>query len=469
MNLGIVKSIEPPLNRGNDRTADNPGNNQQVHVFSKPTRREILILCTLLFTSLLIKLFLVTLTPELKTFGDQDAYLAEAQQILDGNRTAAYRGPGYPAFVAACKRLMGNTTTAVRVGNVFISGLLIVFFWCLGRELFSPRAGLLAAAWLALYPRSIIMTQFVFSENLYIVCLVAGIWLSCRVFRKSSRIGCIGAGVAFGIGILTREVLVYFLPCLLVAALIVSGMPFRERLLRAVLILITSLIVVMPWTIRNYFVHSRFMLVGYSDGIPLFEGNYPLKDKLEVRRIRERLRQKFTLESGNSRVITNDKIKERAWHWIRIRQPWWFFEKIARNGPLLLRPSKLNDVLWGKWTMLGKREPLVRKVLLLAVFLPIHVFTLLLGGIGLAHWRMKGREIVPLMYLLFAFLIHIVANAGPFRFQYTYEWVLFLAGAVTLDRGLPRSTGRIATGGLILILIVISQVAVGDIWAAAFK
>ena len=74
-----------------------------------------------------------------------------------------------------------------------------------------------------------------------------------------------------------------------------------------------------------------------------------------------------------------------------------------------------------------------------------------------------------LMYLVFSFMAHIVANAGHFRFEYPYEWILCLAGAVALDRGPPRSPGRRVVAGLIVALIAVSQLAIHDVWTDAFR
>jgi hypothetical protein len=238
------------------------------------------------------------------------------------------------------------------------------------------------------------------------------------------------------------------------------------------LLLVTTLAIVLPWTIRNYQVHGDFVLIGYSDGIALFEGNYLAESPMAVFRERVSLSNQYIAEADGAGIdgfdrqnkIMNDRIQQDGMRAIRERQPMWIFEKIATNVPRILRPNVQNEVLIGKWPMTPERQRQLSKTLLLTFFLPVHVLLLLLGPIGLAWWRIRSPAVLPLLYLAFSFAIHIAANAAHFRFEYPYEWVLIAGAAVTLDRGLPGTALRRAVALALVAVAIGSQFAIPDIW-----
>jgi len=435
------------------------------------TRRELRILALVVALGLALRLALVAAAHGVELYGDQAVYAAEAAQILAGVPTDAYRGPGYPAFLAAWQWLFGEGPGAPRVGNALAGGLAIVVFWALLRELFAPRAALIGAGLLAFYPRALFMPVYLFAENTYCLLLMSGIWMAIRAAGRGRRAAALAAGLAFGLGILTREMLVYFVPVAAGVLLLFGEHARRERALRAALLVATAAAVVLPWTIRNHRVHDAFVLVGYSDGIPLFEGNYPAPPPAVLEK-RFALTRQYTEEARlagiedpvRQRKFANDRLREDAWRAIRERQPGWILEKLAWNGPRIFRPNVLREVLLGKWPMPPERQESLARVLLFGLFLPAHVLLLSLGAVGLAHWRLAGAAVLPLLHLGYSVAIHLIANAAHFRFEAPYEWVLLAGVALTLDRGLPRTRSRRLVALLLLVLAIAPQLTLRDAW-----
>jgi 4-amino-4-deoxy-L-arabinose transferase-like glycosyltransferase len=441
-----------------------------------PTRRELSLVALVFVGGLALRLALVASTPGLELYGDQAVYAAEAARILDGERSEGYRGPGYPAFLAGCQWLLGRDPVAGRIGNALAGGLMILVFWALTRTIFSPRAAQIAASLLAFYPRAVLMPQYLLAENTYGLLLMIGIWMAIRATEGAPRATCVAAGAAFGFGALTREMLVYFVPAVVLVLLLLSRLTLRERVLRTALLVGTALVVVAPWTIRNYSVLDEFVLIGFSDGIPLFEGNYVAATPKAVFEKRVSLSNRYLEEAERAGVeaverrlkIMNDRIKEDAWTAIRERQPTWIFEKIASNVPRILRPNVRNEVLLGQWPMPAEEQRRLSKTLLFTLFLPVHVLLLLLGPVGLAHWRLASAGVLPVLYLGFSFAVHIVGNAAHYRFEFPYEWVLLTGVAVTLDRGLPETRTRRVVAVVLAGIAIGSQFAIPDIWRSGF-
>jgi len=441
------------------------------------TRRELVIVSLVVALGLVIRLALVAAAQGVELYGDQAVYAAEAAQILAGVPTDGYRGPGYPAFLAAWQWLFGEGPGAPRVGNALVGSLTILAFWALLREISTPRAAAIGAAILACYPRAVFMPVYLFAENTYCLLLTFGIWMAIRAAGRGRRAAAIAAGLAFGLGILTREMLIYFVPVVAGVLLAFGEHARRERAVRALLMVAVAMVVVLPWTARNHRVHGTFVLVGFSDAIPLFEGNYVAESPRAVFQKRVALTNQYVEEARQAGVehpvrqrrIANERLREDAWRAIRERQPGWILEKLAWNGPRILRPNVLREVLLGKWPLPHERQERIARVLLFGVFLPVHVLLLSLGSMGLAHWRLASAAVLPVLYLGFSIAIHLVANAAHFRFEVPYEWVLIAGAALFLDRGLPRTRMRRVVALVLLVLAIAPQLTLRDAWLSGIS
>jgi len=434
-------------------------------------------LAALVAVALALRLAVVAATPGLELYGDQEVYAAEAAQILAGETTDAYRGPGYPAFLAASQGLFGRGDVAPRVGNAIAGALLVAVFFALVRAIATPRAAWIAAIALAVYPRAVFLPAYLFAENLYALLLVFGLWMALRASEGDRRASAIAAGIALGLGVLTREMLLAFVPVVaLVLVVARSPLALRERAIRAALLVAAVAAVVAPWTLRNHRVHGTWMLVGYSDGTPWFEGNYLAPTPMDVFRERVSRTNRYIEEAERAGVepearrvaIANERLQQDAWEAIRARQPAWIFEKLATNLPRALRPNVKNEVLIGRWPMPPERQSEVARALLLALFLPAHVLLLVLGPIGLAQWRLAGAAILPLLYLGFSLAVHVAANAAHYRFEYPYEWVLLAGVAIALDGGLPKTRARRIAALAGVAIAVGSQLVLRDVWMSGF-
>lgn len=70
--------------------------------------------------------------------------------------------------------------------------------------------------------------------------------------------------------ILIRPAMLFFLP------LALGWFVLRGRVRAAVVMLVTSIAVLTPWTVRNALVYDRFILVASEGGVTFWTGNHPL-------------------------------------------------------------------------------------------------------------------------------------------------------------------------------------------------
>jgi hypothetical protein len=81
-------------------------------------------------------------------------------------------------------------------------------------------------------------------------------------------------GLAFGLALHSRPMLLPFLFILLIW-LHINGVRFKTLLRIGLTVTVTTLIVITPWTIRNYSVHQQFVFMSANSGFNFWTGNNP--------------------------------------------------------------------------------------------------------------------------------------------------------------------------------------------------
>jgi hypothetical protein len=85
--------------------------------------------------------------------------------------------------------------------------------------------------------------------------------------------GAVVAGIAYGVLILAVPYFLALLPVLAAGIVIGSGGTKRAAIGRASLLVLVCVLVVMPWTVRNYVEFAAFVPVSTNQGENLFTGN----------------------------------------------------------------------------------------------------------------------------------------------------------------------------------------------------
>jgi preprotein translocase subunit Sec61beta len=250
---------------------------------------------------------------------DEREYLALAHSVAAG-RGFVYdashdtgtaqqfgRAPVYPLFLA----IVGAGTTEpdaaparVKVVQSIVGAIGVGLIGLLARRAAGPRAGVAAAAIAAVYPPLVWICAYVLSEALYsTLALLAALLLDTALDRAGGvstgdrgRRGIItyslagphprspqalqyarsemaiaaAAGLTAGLAMLVRPAMLLFLP--LAVWWLIS---LRRPSLAAVLV-VTSLAVITPWTVRNLRVYGTFVLIASEGGVTFWTGNHPL-------------------------------------------------------------------------------------------------------------------------------------------------------------------------------------------------
>lgn len=200
-------------------------------------------------------------------------------QLADG-QASAYYPPGYPYFVGLITLAVksgavpGSVATVVGVVQAFLGAVSVGFLGLIARKVWSPLAGVLAAAIMAIYPNLVMHTAAILSETLCIFLLLGALLLVVTAPDEPSRKRLLQIGVVLGAAILVRSVVLPIVPVLLVAWWI-RRRGFVVALRQVAIVGVAIVAMIAPWTIRNAVRMHAFIPISTNNGDNLCIGYEP--------------------------------------------------------------------------------------------------------------------------------------------------------------------------------------------------
>ena len=207
-------------------------------------------------------------------------YIEHAEDLAAGNwlgqgREAFWQPPLYPYVLGLLYALSSDLFFyAVRFFQALCGALLCVLTWSLGRQLFNPAVGTAAAGAAALYGPLIFFDGEILPATLGTFLNMAGLALLLRALRRPSFLRFAGAGLVFGLAVLTVATVLSF--ALGAAIYICYEIRKQNRPLRLPsAFLLGLLLAIAPVTLRNYAIGGDAVLISANAGINFYLGNNP--------------------------------------------------------------------------------------------------------------------------------------------------------------------------------------------------
>ncbi|MEO8358934.1 MAG: glycosyltransferase family 39 protein [Vicinamibacteria bacterium] len=396
----------------------------------------------------MLRLLFIWLEPTTHPIADETMWLMALSRIPAAHFSPfanypIFHPPLYPYFLAAMNMVFGSLT-AIKIVQVLLGSLLIPAVAHAGRRLIGLHTGLAAACFAAFYPELIWYSAHFWCETLFLAILWWGIERVLSADESGSVKTAAVAGLLLGLSVLTRETILYLVP--LATVWLAWNRP-RARWRLGATVLLSMIVVVAPWTIRNWMQFGAFIPVSTGGGLNLYQGNTTLT--------RGEVYDEYYKNEG--KVDQFVFARAEGIKAILSRQPWWLFEKIRDEGPLLAEVDSLALIhirrgAYGAATCSDYRAAAV------VVLFP---WILIAGATVVAASRLRlNRQSVFLVGLIVAYLLLHIATHGFARYRLPVLPAFMIMAASLFDHQCMegRSAGRRA---LQLALVV----ALGLLWA----
>jgi 4-amino-4-deoxy-L-arabinose transferase-like glycosyltransferase len=406
------------------------------------------MLLLLTAAGLLVRVVFLLIEPETAPVADETVWTTWGASVLTSPEVffsplrfrLIFHPPLYPYFIGASYALFGSLK-AVRALQAGLGALLVPAVGRVGRRAFGGKAGLLAAALAAFYPELVWFSVHFWAETLFLVLLWWGLEELLRADAESSTPRAAVAGLLFGLAILTRETLLYFVP---VAALFLAARRPRAWA-RGGALLGAALLTVAPWTLRNWIVYDAFVPVSTAGALNLFQGNALLS--------RQEVYEEYWAVHG--RIEKYRFAREKGLQAIWARQPTWIFEKLKEEMPNFWEADS-QPLIHVKRGAYGDVRPLVAASLAVFVLLP-YLLVLAFFVAGLSLLPLHRGPLLLVGFLLYYNLLH-VATHGYARYRLPVLPVLFLvAGSAFVAwraREIPALSRRRKAVGVVAAVVL---------------
>jgi 4-amino-4-deoxy-L-arabinose transferase-like glycosyltransferase len=271
-----------------------------------------------------------------KSYGEIAASLYETGRYgTPEMRNPTDWSPGAPIFYAGIYHLTGGVHEELaRAVVAFLGGLMVLIVYLLGRRLAGPVVGVGAALLTAIYPAFIDNAEQFLSEPLAAFTLsaaVLGMFWAADAGR--STWAWLVPGALLGATALTRPEYLMFAGIL---GLVVLVKMARDRGIRVGVVSLALFVgafvlVLAPWTVRNFVVLDKFVPVTTGGGKALFVATYLPGDGRQLRVKRELIRRFEHKQDVTDREVADTQMKD-------------LLDKVARKYPDLERDAALAKI-----------------------------------------------------------------------------------------------------------------------------
>jgi len=434
---------------------------------SPPPRRAWSIdLFAVMALSVLVRLPWVLIVHPVPT-GDTRFYYLSARSIAEGHgyqilgHPTAFFPVGWPAFLGGLFAVTGPSMLAIEILNLVLWAVTTALVYVLGRRLGGRAVGVVAGILVALAPTMAVFVMRAYSEALFIPLLLAVcLLLTARRETPTLRNAAL-AGVFLGASILVRstaEALILILPLWLL-----WRHPRRESWRAALVLAVTSCLVLAPWVVRNELVMHTSSL-STNGGVTLWLGANPRATGGWI----SYGKHEWAIDSAAAEVKQNTTLTREALSYYRDHPGRW----------LELMPPKFTRLMaWSTYPVLSAEleqkgpDPRVphpartstrkldsaERTLLGGALNNTWAFELwhyLYWGLGavallLAAWRRRPTAGIAVLLVAFWILFHVVLIHGEPRYMLSVTplvapalaWLL-VEGARRAAALAPGKTGR---------------------------
>lgn len=353
----------------------------------------------------------------------------------------AIRPPALPYLLGGVEAVTGSPSLAPLLTQAVLGTAAVALIWFIARELWGPRAALVAGSLAALYPPLVLVGSAPLTEALFVpleLAVLAVVVLARRAPAPPLRLALL-AGALCGAAALTRQAGFFLLLPVAVGLFSVAGWDRRRTTTVTAVAVLAALAVVAPWTARNAVEFGRFIPVAVQGGFvaagtynPVSAASPDAPGAWRPPTAIPELARLF-LRPGIEEPELNDRLSDYGRDYLR-DHPGYVVEVVALNTLRLFGVGPGGKaVAAADFDIMGIRNGTVRDLTNVAV---VVMALLALAGAVLALVRRRGPMFVWLAPLVL--IATTVPLIGTPRYRIVLDPFLVMLGALALTATVER-------------------------------
>ena len=419
---------------------------------ARPDLKSPALLLILLLALLLRLAYALAQPAAIVPGGDSAWYLRAGYDLMTGfdfSQIPLPTAPLYLVFIGLAQRIFdpAGAIIAIRILQCLLSSFTVACAYVLAYRVApaqqAHRAGLIAAAMLAIAPVFIIESAQILTETLYVACIAGGMAAYVEALARLQRVSDKNtpekgawiwlalAGLGFGLATLTRAASLLFPLGLALHLLIVLGL--RRGLKALTLLLLVYSLVALTWTFHNRVYWGRWVLGADNFSAFLFVGATQWEDPAQVDANVEAI---LGEEVGTSHAERQGAYLQGAAAVIQADIPAYIAGQLGKlaesvlmpHGTLLFGGESLRDLALS-WLREDRSPAGLIRLTQADDFWPKlvlyigHYAALLLGILGIWQTRRQWRySLAYLGFIAYTLLLHMILLALP---RYIFPLMIF--------------------------------------------
>jgi 4-amino-4-deoxy-L-arabinose transferase-like glycosyltransferase len=406
--------------------------------FPNDPRRFNQVLLSLVFVGLLIRVTAVLILDDYRDplsaeYGIVARNLVAGKGFVGGGwlgpeTPTALNTPVYPIFLAAWLRVGGPLAfLGVELSQALLSALLIYLVGQIARTLSDSSTGLVAGIFVTGYPPLIYFCKQISPAIFTTFFTMSSFYALLLFFRNPTWKRIIACGLVFGLSLLVEPILLMALPGAALIAWIWTYTGDKKSVVRKLAVGgAIGILVILPWTTRNYLVFQRVVLLKTSFGLNLWLGNNPSATGFLYTSAGEPMQETLSASTRDYLSTLNEAqryevLRRQAWEWIQLHPKRFLHLTIRRIGYLwLISPTY-------RVTEQNIAEPRAFYVVRAMIQAALLLFALA-GGI-LAFPRKRSLVLMILWWVVVFSAPYVISVAGNTRYRLPVEPMLLILAA----------------------------------------
>ncbi len=176
--------------------------------------------------------------------------------------------PGYSFTILPLIYIFGDNYIPVIIFNAAIVSFVPVLIFLIVSEFTEKRFALIAASWSIIYIEYYLYVSEVLKESLLSAVFLFAIYLLLEIYKKGKpgyrHLALLALVTAYLFHIDERYF--SFTPLFALVIFMIPGIKFPSKIRNAVVYGLIVVAFMLPWTLRNYYVHGKFVLITERTG-----------------------------------------------------------------------------------------------------------------------------------------------------------------------------------------------------------